>query len=79
MQAHGYHLQSLLYCVAVHRYLRQRQPDYDYERHIGGCLYGFVRGMRPHWRGFSGKSLGIYTYRLPFATVNAFDQLLPRT
>jgi len=79
MQAHGYHLQSLLYCVAVHRYLRQRLPDYDYERHMGGCLYGFVRGIRPHWRDSNGKSLGVYTHRLPFATINAFDQLLSRT
>ena len=79
MQSHGYHLQSLLYCVAVHRYLRQRLLDYDYERHMGGCLYGFVRGMRPHWRDSNGNSLGIYSHRLPFATINAFDQLLPRT
>ena len=79
MQTHGYHLQSLLYCVAVHRYLRQRLPDYDYERHMGGCLYGFVRGMRPHWRDSHGKSLGIYMHRLPLATINAFDQLRPRT
>jgi len=79
MQAHGYHLQSLLYCVAAHRYLRKRLPDYDYDRHMGGCLYGFVRGMRPDWRDPNGKSLGIYTHRLPFATNHSFDQLLPRT
>jgi exodeoxyribonuclease V beta subunit len=78
MQTHGYHLQSLLYGVAVHRYLRQRLPDYDYERHVGGCLYGFVRGMRPHWRDSDGQSVGIYAHRLPFDTIKAFDQLLPR-
>ena len=79
MRAHGYHLQSLLYCVAIHRYLRQRLADYDYERHMGGCLYGFVRGMRPHWRDSNGRSLGVYTHRIPFATINAFDQLMPQT
>ena len=79
MRAHGYHLQSLLYCVATHRYLRQRLADYDYERHMGGCLYGFVRGMRPHWRDSNGRSLGVYTHRIPFATINAFDQLMPQT
>lgn len=79
MREHGYYLQSLLYCVAVHRYLRQRLPDYDYERHMGGCLYGFVRGMRPHWLDSDGKSLGIYTHRLPFSTIEAFDHLLPLT
>ena len=44
MNAH-YPLQALLYAVAVHRMLRWRQPGYDPERHLGGVLYLFVRGM----------------------------------
>ena len=40
-----YPLQALLYSVALHRYLRWRQPGYDPERHLGGVLYLFVRGM----------------------------------
>jgi exodeoxyribonuclease V beta subunit len=51
-----YDLQYLLYTLAVHRYLRQRLPDYDYARHIGGIFYLFLRGMHPH----SGKSCGVY-------------------
>ncbi len=43
-EAH-YPLQSLLYSVALHRYLRWRQPGYDPAVHLGGVLYLFLRGM----------------------------------
>lgn len=41
-----YDLQALLYGVALHLSLQQRLPDYDYDRHCGGALYLFLRGMR---------------------------------
>ncbi|MCE4063318.1 exodeoxyribonuclease V subunit beta [Pandoraea sputorum] len=49
MAEHGYHLQYLLYTLALHRYLRRRLRDYDYDRDMGGSLYLFVRGVRPDW------------------------------
>ncbi|WP_322880704.1 exodeoxyribonuclease V subunit beta [Pandoraea sputorum] len=49
MAEHGYHLQYLLYTLALHRYLGRRLPDYDYDRDMGGSLYLFVRGVRPDW------------------------------
>ncbi|ODP34278.1 exodeoxyribonuclease V subunit beta [Pandoraea sp. ISTKB] len=49
MAEHGYHLQYLLYTLALHRFLQRRLPDYDYERDMGGSLYLFVRGVRPDW------------------------------
>jgi exodeoxyribonuclease V beta subunit len=44
VEAH-YPLQALLYSVALHRYLRWRQPGYDPGTHLGGVLYLFLRGM----------------------------------
>ena len=44
MQAH-YPLQAMLYCVALHRYLTLRLPDYSPETHLAGVGYLFVRGM----------------------------------
>ena len=44
VEAH-YPLQALLYAVALHRYLRWRQPGYDPDVHLGGVLYLFLRGM----------------------------------
>ena len=47
MGSAGYSVQYLFYMTALHRFLRLRLPDYDYERHIGGVFYLFVRGMSP--------------------------------
>ncbi len=47
MRGSGYQLQYLLYLTAVHRLLRLRLADYDYDRHVGGALYLFLRGMQP--------------------------------
>lgn len=51
MHHHAYELQGLIYLTALHRYLQVRLPGYDYETHIGGILYLFVRGVRPAWPG----------------------------
>ena len=45
MATSSYPLQAMLYCVALHRFLRWRQPGYDPEQHLGGVLYLYVRGM----------------------------------
>lgn len=47
MREHNYGLQYWLYTLVLHRYLQNRLPDYDYEKHIGGVRYLFVRGMSP--------------------------------
>lgn len=40
-----YYVQYVLYLTALHRYLSLRLRDYDYDRHMGGAVYLFVRGM----------------------------------
>jgi len=45
MALHGYYLQYLIYMVALDAFLRQRLAGYDYERHIGGVHYVFLRGV----------------------------------
>ncbi len=69
LDAH-YPLQALLYCVALHRYLRWRQPGYDPERHLGGVLYLFLRGMVGH-----GET-GVWSWKPPAALVVALSDLL---
>jgi exodeoxyribonuclease V beta subunit len=54
MGEHHYFLQYHLYLVALHRYLRARLVGYDYDRHVGGALYLFVRGMSPRFAAGSG-------------------------
>jgi exodeoxyribonuclease V beta subunit len=75
MAAHAYHLQALFYAVALHRYLRARLADYDYERHIGGYLYLFVRGVRPAWRN-GAEAAGVHAQRPERALVEALDRLM---
>ncbi len=63
MAAHGYHLQALLYCVALDRLLRSRLPGYDPARHFGGAVYLFVRGVRPGWVDAHGVPTGLHFER----------------
>jgi exodeoxyribonuclease V beta subunit len=79
MDEQGYHLQYLLYSVALHRYLRLRLAGYDYERHFGGVLYLFVRGVRPGWTGPDGAPAGVWTHRPSLQTIEAISALLDGT
>jgi len=45
MLAHRYDVQAVLYVLALHRLLKSRLPDYDFDQHMGGALYWFVRGV----------------------------------
>jgi exodeoxyribonuclease V beta subunit len=75
MASHAYHLQALLYIVALHRYLRVRVRDYTYESHIGGYLYLFVRGVRPAWRDADGAA-GVHARTPSKELVAALDALM---
>ena len=51
-----YDLQYVLYLLALHRLLTARLPDYDYDQHIGGAVYLFLRGVEsPGGGAFSDK------------------------
>ncbi|MCY4450984.1 MAG: UvrD-helicase domain-containing protein [Immundisolibacterales bacterium] len=71
MGASVYSLQYLLYIVALHRYLGLRVPNYDYERHIGGTFYLFVRGMDP----VAGMDRGVWFDRPAASLVHRLDRL----
>jgi exodeoxyribonuclease V beta subunit len=72
-----YPLQALLYSVVLHRFLRWRQPGYDPERHIGGVLYLFVRGMcGPDTPVADGHPAGVFSWQPPASLVIALSDLL---
>jgi exodeoxyribonuclease V beta subunit len=79
MAQHGYHLQALLYAVALHRHLRQRLPGYRYARDFGGVLYLFVRGLRPGWEQPDGTPGGVVRWQPPQALVEALSDRLEAT
>lgn len=76
MHAH-YPLQALLYSVALHRFLRWRQPGYDPRVHLGGVGYLFVRGMAgPDTPVVDGTPCGVFGWRPPPALVSELSDLL---
>jgi exodeoxyribonuclease V beta subunit len=74
-----YPLQALLYTVALHRYLRWRQPGYSAETHLAGILYLFVRGMvGASTPVVDGQPCGVFSWRPPAALVEALSDLFDR-
>ena len=71
MGSSAYPLQYLLYLVALHRYLGLKLPGYDYERHVGGVFYLFVRGMDPA----AGMERGVWFDRPAASFVHGLDRL----
>ncbi|TEW51808.1 exodeoxyribonuclease V subunit beta [Psychromonas algicola] len=67
---HRYDFQYQLYTLALHRLLRSRLADYDYEQHIGGVFYTFLRGMQ----GETGA--GVYFTKPKFELIDKLDKLL---
>lgn len=73
MAAEHYDLQALIYAVALHRLQRLRQPDYDFDAHMGAAYYLFLRGMRPDAPGS-----GVFCWRPERALVERVDACLRR-
>ncbi|PRB79913.1 exodeoxyribonuclease V subunit beta [Pseudomonas sp. MYb185] len=65
---HRYDLQYVFYLLALHRQLRARLVDYDYDRHVGGALYWFIRGGE-------ASGAGIWHDRPPRELIESLDRL----
>ena len=71
MNENNYHLQYLIYTVAVKKYLESRVgPSFDFNRDFGGVIYLFVRGIRV------GRSEGIFIARPTSEQMEKIDHLL---
>ena len=66
MLSHRYEVQYTLYILAVHRLLKSRMPHYDYEQHMGGAVYLYLRGI-------DQAGQGVYFSRPSFALIDALD------
>jgi exodeoxyribonuclease V beta subunit len=74
-----YPLQALLYSAALHRFLRWRLRGYDPERHLGGVLYLFLRGMcGPDGPVVGDLPCGVFSWLPPAALVAELSDLLDR-
>ncbi|HET8730956.1 MAG TPA: exodeoxyribonuclease V subunit beta [Moraxellaceae bacterium] len=65
-----YYLQYWLYVLALHRHLRVALGDsYDYDRHVGGVRYLFLRGI-------DSPTQGVYARKPTRALIEALDRLM---
>jgi len=64
--AHRYDVQYTLYLLALHRLLKSRMADYDYDLHVGGAIYLYLRGVYT-------PSQGLFVDRPPKEVILALD------
>ena len=77
MQQAHYPLQAILYSVALHRYLRWRMNGYRPEKHLGGVLYLFLRGMTgPECPVTDAGGCGVFAWSPPTELVTELSDLL---
>jgi exodeoxyribonuclease V beta subunit len=70
--AHRYDVQYTFYVLALHRLLKSRIADYDYEQHVGGAIYWFVRGI-------DQPGAGLFFDRPPKTLIESLDQAFSKT
>jgi len=70
-QHHLYDLQYLIYCLALHRYLKNAIVDYTPEAHFGGVYYLYLRGMHPS----NTNGEGVFFTPIDSVTLQALDTL----
>ena len=70
MARHHYHLQHLLYQLALHRYLLVNLPGYQFEQHFGGAIYLFLRGFA------RGPELGYFHHRASLELIAELSEVL---
>ena len=63
---HRYDVQYVFYVLALHRLLKSRLEDYDYDTHIGGAVYLFLRGV-------DFDTQGVFVDRPPKALILSID------
>jgi len=76
---HRYDVQYLLYTLATHRFLAQRLGEhYDYDQHMGGAVYLFLRGMQLNdtVREEYSVANGVYLRRPSRDVIEALDAMM---
>jgi exodeoxyribonuclease V beta subunit len=68
---HRYDVQYVLYTLALHRLLQVRLPNYDYDQHMGGAVYVFLRGI-------DQTGAGVHLHRPARSLIEALDALLKK-
>ncbi len=70
MTENNYHLQYIVYTIAVKRFLENRIKDFDYNKHFGGVYYLFLRGLREY------KNTGVYYNKSEKELIDKIENML---
>lgn len=71
MTENNYHLQYMIYSLAVKKYLQSRLGDgFNFDRDFGGVYYLFLRGMR------EGTSNGVFYKKVSSAELMKLEELI---
>lgn len=70
MAEHRYDLQYQIYALALHRFLRSRLANYNYNTHFGGVYYLFLRGMD------GASEHGIFSAKPSLELLSDMDKLI---
>lgn len=81
MTGHHYQVQALIYTLALHRWLKTRLQNYDYDKHVGGALYLFLRGMQSSQDNADlnmqkDEQSGVYTMNIKQDVIEYLDAAL---
>jgi exodeoxyribonuclease V beta subunit len=66
MLSHRYEVQYTLYILAVHRLLKARLNGYNYDQHMGGAIYLYLRGI-------DQAGQGVYFNKPSFELIQSLD------
>ncbi len=81
---HRYDVQFLIYTLALYRFLKRRMGvSFDaseqelrafYDRHVGGVLYLYLRGLQANYLR-DHISTGVFSTKIDFAVIHKLDQI----
>ena len=70
MNENNYHLQYLIYTLAVKKYLESRLKNFNYKYQFGGVIYLYVRGMR------ANQNFGVFATKPSWKTLATLNHKL---
>ncbi|WP_269613360.1 UvrD-helicase domain-containing protein [Prochlorococcus marinus] len=82
MYHHHYPLQAHIYLLALHRFLNWRLPKYSPQKHLGGYIYVFLRGIPDKGdlekNNYPQRTPGLIIESAPLARIKKLDLLIKR-
>ena len=70
MNENNYHLQYLIYALAVEKFLKSKLSNFDFEKQFGGVIYLFLRGTR------SNENSGVFVQTVTVEEVGRLEEVL---